>query len=147
MEPICCKQCGDSRHVRNGFVRGHQRYKCRNCGCNFTLTPPRGAPETKKALAVLLYSKGKSSYRWIGELLDISWVTAYRWLRAFAEALPEPAVREDVREMELDEMWHFLQKKRTSCGSGKLMIVLRDDVLPGLSVIVIRVPSRHYGTR
>jgi transposase-like protein len=147
MGQVCCKNCGVSRYVKNGFVRGHQRYKCKDCGCNFTPTPPRGAGETKKALAVLLYSKGKSSYRWIGELLDVSWVTVYRWLRAFAESLPEPEVRADVREMELDEMWHFVQEKKTKFGSGKLTIVLRDDVLPGLSVIVIRTPSRRYGTR
>ncbi len=147
MGQVCCKKCGVSRYVKSGLVRGLQRYKCKDCGCNFTHTPPCGAPETKKALAVLLYSKGKSSYRWIGELLDVSGVTVYRWLRAFAESLPEPQLSEDVQEMELDEMWHFLQKKKTSCGSGTLMIALRDAVSPGLSVIVIRTVSGHYGRK
>ncbi len=116
MGQVCCKKCGVSRYVKSGLVRGLQRYKCKDCGCNFTHTPPCGAPETKKALAVLLYSKGKSSYRWIGELLDVSGVTVYRWLRAFAESLPEPQLSEDVQEMELDEMWHFLQKKKAQYG-------------------------------
>jgi len=29
-----------------------------------------------------------------------------------AESLPEPEVREEIREMELDELWHFLQAKK-----------------------------------
>ena len=100
-----------------------------------------------KALAVLLYSKGKSSYGWIATLLNVSRVSVYRWIRAIAGSLPEPEVGEGVQELELDEMWHFLQEKKTRSGSGKLMIALRRDVLPGLSVIVIRTPSGPYGPR
>lgn len=147
MGQVCCKDCSSLAYVKNGFVRGHQRYRCRDCGCSFTKTPRRGKPEMMKALAVLLYSKGKSSYGWIATLLNVSRVSVYRWIRDIAGSLPEPEVGEDVQEMELDEMWHFLQEKKTRSGSGKLMIALRRDVLPGLSVIVIRTPSGSYGTK
>jgi MYXO-CTERM domain-containing protein len=31
-----------------------ERYLCRSCGCNFTMTPPRGKPPGMMALAALL---------------------------------------------------------------------------------------------
>ena len=49
MAGLSCKTCGGLEHVRNGKVRGQQRYRCRACGCNFTDTPPRGKPASIKA--------------------------------------------------------------------------------------------------
>jgi uncharacterized protein (DUF983 family) len=50
-----CKGCGSEAHIKNGFMRGKQRYRCKACGLNFTDTPPRGLPLALKATAVLLY--------------------------------------------------------------------------------------------
>jgi transposase len=96
-------------------------------------------------LAVLLYSFGKASFRWLGKLLDVSAVSAYKWVRQAAEALPEPEVREEIREMELDELWHFLQAKKTSVGFGKPMIVTHGVVSPGWWVAVIMLPLSNSG--
>src|SRR4051812_12914443 len=37
-----CKRCGSEAHVKNGLMRGQQRYRCKACGLNFTDTPPPG---------------------------------------------------------------------------------------------------------
>lgn len=147
MEQIICKRCASAKWVKNGFVRGMQRYHCQDCGYNFTHTPLRGKPAAVKALAVLLYSMGKASYEWIGQLLDVSGVAVYKWIRQTAESLPEPQMREEIQEMELDEMWHFIQSKKTSVGSGRPMTVVQGDVWPGLSAIVILLPSSGYGKK
>ena len=55
-----CKRCGSERQVKNGLMRGQQRYLCKDCGLNFTDTPPRGKPLALKAAAVLLYVSGLS---------------------------------------------------------------------------------------
>src|SRR3982751_6447703 len=47
-----CKGCGSGEHVKNGFMRGKQRYLCKACGLNFTDTPPRGMPLRVKVEAV-----------------------------------------------------------------------------------------------
>ena len=46
-----CKGCGGEEHVKNGLMRGKQRYRCKACGLNFTDTPPRGMPQQVKATA------------------------------------------------------------------------------------------------
>ena len=38
MTEIICKRCQATDYVKNGIVRGLQRYRCRNCSCNFTST-------------------------------------------------------------------------------------------------------------
>jgi len=38
-----CKRCGAGDYARSGVVCGHQRYRCRACGCHFTDTPARAA--------------------------------------------------------------------------------------------------------
>jgi transposase len=56
-----CKRCGSEEQVKNGLMRGQQRYLCKGCGLNFTDTPTRGKPLALKAAAVLLYVSGMSA--------------------------------------------------------------------------------------
>jgi transposase len=53
-----CKECGSEEHVKNGFMRGKQRYRCKACGLNFTDTSLPGKPWAMKVTAVLLYVSG-----------------------------------------------------------------------------------------
>ena len=62
-------------------MRGKQRYLCKDCGLNFTDTPPRGKPLALKAAAVLLYVSGLSMNR-TAKLLGVSTPTIQAWLRA-----------------------------------------------------------------
>src|SRR5215207_4898596 len=65
-----CKRCGSEEHVKNGLMRNKQRYRCKDCGLNFTDTPPRGKPLALKAAAVLLYVRGLSMNRTAKLLVD-----------------------------------------------------------------------------
>src|ERR1700750_1460707 len=124
-----CKGCGGEEHVKNGFMRGKQRYRCKACGLNFTDTPPRGMPLRIKVEAVLLYLSGLSMNR-TAKLLGVSTPSVQAWIERVAEnstpsvqagierfaevyaQKPEPEGRAVV--VELDEMWHFLKKRRVS---------------------------------
>ena len=66
-----CKRCGSEEHVKNGRMRGKQRYLCKACGLSFTATPAAGKPLAMKATAVLLYVSGLSMNR-TGKLLGVS---------------------------------------------------------------------------
>ena len=109
---LCCKRCGSEEQVKNGLMRGQQRYLCKGCGLTFTDTPARGKPLALKAAAVLLYGSGLSMNR-TAKLLGVSTPTIQAWLEPFAAAYaqkPEPEGRAVV--IELDEMWHDLKKSR-----------------------------------
>jgi transposase len=135
-----CKRCGAEEHVRNGLMRGKQRYRCKACGLNFTDTPPRGMPLAMKVAAVLLYVSGLSMNR-TAKLLGVSTPTVMAWIERFAAVYaqkPEPKGRAVV--VELDEVWHYLKKSRTSSGSGRLGIVLQAEWLIGSAAVVTPPP-------
>jgi transposase len=135
-----CKRCGGEEQIKNGFMRGKQRYRCKACGLNFTDTPPRGMPLRVKVTAVLLYLSGLSMNR-TAKLLGVSTPSAMTWIEQFAEVYaqkPEPEGRAVV--VELDELWHYLKKSRTSSGSGRLGIVLQGEWLTGNVGVVTPPP-------
>ena len=122
-------------------MRGQQRYLCKDCGLNFTDTPPRGKPLALKAAAVLLYVSGLSMNR-TAKLLGVSTPTVQAWLEQFAAAYaqkPEPEGRAVV--IELDEMWHYVKKRPSPSGSGQLGIVLQGSGWTGNAAVVTRPPA------
>ncbi len=136
-----CKRCGSERQVKNGLMRGQQRYVCKECGLNFTDTPPRGKPLALKAAAVLLYVSGLSMNR-TAKLLGVSTPTVQAWLEQFAAVYaqrPEPEGRAVV--IELDEMWHYVKKSQSHSGSGRLGIVLQASWWTGNAAVVTRPPA------
>ena len=141
-----CKGRGSEEPVRNGFMRGKQRYRCKACGLNFTDTAPRGVPLRVKVTAVLLYLSGLSMNR-TAKLLGVSTPSVMAWIERFAEVYaqkPEPEGRAVV--VELDEMWHFLKKRPTSSGSGRLGIVLPDGSSTGSWAVVTGPPSNDFSS-
>jgi transposase len=108
-----CKKCGSGQAVKNGVIGGRQRYKCKDCGYNYREGDNRTNDKVaaKKALCILLYAMAKGSYRMIGRILQIDHTLVYRWIRSFGESLPEPEVSGEIKEMEFDEMWHFIGSK------------------------------------
>lgn len=141
MTEIGCKRCGASDYVKNGIVRGLQRYRCRQCACNFTATQPRGKPLAMKALALLLYGMGNMSFCSIARILQVSDVAVLKWIRAEAARLPEPERAADVVLLTIDEMWHFLKKRPKSFGSGGPMILCSGEPWPGCWVTVTMQPA------
>src|SRR3954447_25518328 len=135
-----CKGCGSEEQVKNGFMRGKQRYRCKGCGLNFTDTPPRGMPLRLKVGAILLHVSGLSMNR-TAKLLGVSTPTVQAWIERFAEVYAQkPAPEGRAVVVELDEMWHFLKKRPTSSGSGRLGIVLQAAWLTGSAGVVTPAP-------
>jgi transposase len=147
MDEVRCKRCHSAGFVKNGKVRGHQRYRCSDCGYNFTDTPIRGKPAAMKALAVLLYAMGNASYGMIARLLGVSNVAVLKWIRHEASGLEDPTTPADVEIVQLDEMWHFVDGKKTSAGSGRRSIRSKGELWPGFWVSVTMQPAEGFSTK
>lgn len=134
----CCKKCRGEEVVKNGHIRGQQRYKCKGCGCSFILGDKRAKPESaaKRALAVILYALGKASYGFIAKLFGVTRAAVLKWIRKEGARIDKPKIPSNIKEMEFDEMWHFIGSKKTSYGSSKPWIVLQEKLLHGCSVVV-----------
>ena len=140
---MICKKCLNDNSVKNGFIRGYQRYKCKDCGCVYTDTKARGKPESMKALAIVLYTACNASLGMIGKLLEVSNVAVLKWVRKEARGLDKPAVSEHSKYIIIDEMWHFVDGKKTRFGSGKPMILYQGEWSPGNWVGVMLERSKN----
>ena len=56
MSQLSCKKCQSERYVKSGHTRGHQRYKCKDCGCQYTNTKRIGVHPALKSFAIVLYA-------------------------------------------------------------------------------------------
>ena len=146
---IPCKNCQQTNTVKNGFIRGKQRYKCHACYYTFVIGDERHKPETdlKKALSVILYSLGKSSFGCLAKLFCVSRTTAYYWIRDMAATTEEPSIPDNSHEIDCDEMWYFIQSKKRSSGSSKPWIIAQGELLPGYSVVVMLQRSNDSMTK
>ena len=109
---ISCKRCGSANYVKNGKVRGKQRYRCKECGYNFVEGDERTkVPPLARALALLLYGPGRASYGFIAKLFNVSMPTVLYWIRSEAKKLPEPQLDVEIKEVPLAEICHFINKK------------------------------------
>src|SRR6202050_1275704 len=147
MSEVCCKRCGAADHVKNGIVRGFQRYLCLSCGCNFTMTAPRGKPPAMKALALLLYAMGNVSFGSIARILGVSDVAVLNWVRDEARKTPEPSTKAEVVVVTLDEMWHFKKKRQRNSGFGEPMTLLLGEPSPGFLVAVMTPHANISSTK
>ncbi|NAW50128.1 IS1 family transposase, partial [Elizabethkingia argentiflava] len=80
-----CPKCHESEKVKNGIFGNLQRYKCKNCGFNFTVYKRGGEySKTIRKKALQLYLEGLG-FRSIGRILDVSNVTILNWIRSFGQ--------------------------------------------------------------
>src|SRR5829696_8338505 len=129
------------------MAHGRQRYRCKACGRSFTATPPRGKPPAMRALAVLLYGLGNASQGMIARLLGVSHVAVYRWVRAAGEAAPAPSAEAAGGIVQIDEMWHFVNGKKTRFGCGGPTTLWHGEPWPGSWVGVMTQPVGGSSTR
>jgi transposase-like protein len=116
-----CSRCGSVQVIKSGFNQGQQRYACKECHFHFITQHKRDFTD-KKVRVVRLYCSGVS-FRQIGRLENVSPTSVRRWVRQYAQDLPEIGVQtQTVSVVELDEQWHFLQKnaKALDLESGRL---------------------------
>lgn len=141
---MLCKNCGNDHVHKNGKVRFQQRYKCKECGFNFVEGDKRSKPLTaiKRAFAIILYSLGKASYGFIAKLFNVTPAAVLKWIRKEAKTIEEPEISCHLEGIEFDEMWHFVQSKKTKDGLSKPWIELPEEPLPGLLAIVMLPPFK-----
>ena len=116
-----CPKCGHTHIVKNGKVKGKQRFKCKNCKFQFTRLTPRGRSPEEKAEAIQLYNLGLSMNA-IATRIGVSATTILNWIRKFAHEYYEKPEPSGALIIEIDEMCHYLKKRKINFGYGKHIV-------------------------
>ena len=118
---MTCPKCACAEAVKNGKMQGKQRYRCKSCGCNYTQSSRYRIDRDTRVKCIRLYLEGVG-FRGISRLTGVSHVIVQVWVKELGDSIerlrPQTEEGEAVSVMELDEMWHFIQKKETNAGSG-----------------------------
>nr|WP_185711605.1 IS1 family transposase [Tannerella forsythia] len=95
------------------MIKEKQRYKCKNCGCNYTVEMKSTAkPKSMKKQALHLYLEGLG-FRSIGRILGVSNVSVLNWIRDFGHKVQElSSQNQDIEMVELDEMHSYIGSKK-----------------------------------
>ena len=84
-----CPKCKSSQNKKNGFRRGKQSYKCKDCGCQYVENPiSRGYTSQVKQICLKMYLNGMG-FRAIARVREIDHSTIINWVRQEGEALPD----------------------------------------------------------
>ncbi|MFC1659568.1 hypothetical protein ACFL0U_03315 [Pseudomonadota bacterium] len=125
---IKCKYCKSTNIVKNGFVLGRQRYKCKNCGKNFTINPNSKYSEYERDLAIFMYINN-CGIRKIGKILNIPFQLVSYWIKRKRGILKEEIKRrnenQEARKMEIleiDELFTYVKKRQAEYEYGLLLI-------------------------
>jgi transposase-like protein len=137
----CC-HCGSGNYHKSGKTKGKQRYKCKGCGYHFTNTHGRGKPPELRLQALKMHTESVG-FRAIARLLGVDVATVVNWVRdegrtlmqQIKHSLPESLDPMDI--IEIDEMWHYTQKKSANCGYGLLYLASPDASSPSRWVLAV----------
>jgi transposase-like protein len=123
-----CKYCGSKRINNNGKVNnGNQRYYCRDCKRNYTITNRKYTNEYKIKI-IKMYLEGMG-IRSIERLEGVSNRAIIYWIRQYdkiiKDKLREQEVSSDIKDieiLEMDELVTHVKKNKTKSGYGLLLI-------------------------
>ena len=119
-----CPRCNSSSHKKNGIVGGRQRYKCHDCGYNYTVELKSTAfSASVKKQALQLYLEGLG-FRSIGRFLGVSHVSVQKWIKKLGQELEALKSENEISIVEMDEMHTYIGNKKNIAGSGLLLIEL-----------------------
>ena len=141
-----CGKCGENNYYKSGKANGKQRYKCKSCGCHFTMSDRREKYSVKQRItAITLFRKGLS-LRSIAEVIWANNVIVLYWIRNIGKFIKDTVLAsavqssKDLEVLEIDELWHYVQKKRKNYGYGLLTLVPEKESLPVKLALVVSKP-------
>jgi transposase len=126
---MICKRCNSDKILKNGKRDKKQCYICKECRHQFLTDKPRHSQQ-EESLAILLYCTGLS-FRAIARILKYNPSTIMRWIHKYSNKNFKKPTPTGELVIELDEMWHFLQSKKTSFGYGRLIAEIQNSLLTG----------------
>ena len=108
-----CPKCNSSQIVKNGYRRGKQCFRCRQCDRQFVPNPRNKpySPEVKQ-LCLKMYLNGMG-LRGIERVTEIHHTTIMNWIKDAGLKLPDAPEESEIPEItEIDELQTFVGNKK-----------------------------------
>ena len=108
-----CPQCNSIRIFKNGYRRGKQSFRCRQCGRQFVCDPQKQPYSSEvKQLCIKMYLNGMG-LRAIERVTEIHHTTVINWIKEAGIKLPDDPQDNEIPEItEIDELQTFVGCKK-----------------------------------
>lgn len=108
-----CSKCQSSQTKKNGFRRGKQSFRCKDCGYQYVDNPkPRAYPAEVKQLCLKMYLNGMG-FRAIARVTEIDHTKIINWVKEQGQELSDDPGEKEIPEItELDELQTFVGCKK-----------------------------------
>lgn len=125
-----CPKCGSEKKVKSGIINNRQRYKCKECGYNFTVSKLGKEIDNYYVIKALqLYIEGVS-YREIERILGVSHVSVMNWVRKYGIRPPKnTAYRPTYKVLTHSELMDYMALPDRLKGSGLMLTELGDKYM------------------
>ena len=141
IKALKCVKCGSVEAVKNGFVNGWQRYKCKKCGYQYTKQSPQGQSIFVQILASTLFLVGFTK-REIARIVGVSAMSVVRWIRKYhLYYLTSIAPMENRRILNKKEVEQIFKNSP----SEEMLVISR--TLPSgaqIDVVIHQIPFKKY---
>ncbi len=123
-----CPKCNSENNIKAGIVKGKQRYKCKDCGYNFTVERKSNDKSQIKRQAIHLYLEGYKPV-YIAKILKVSYVSIYKWIKGYGDNIKKD--RASIKRIKIERMKnianHFKEEDSKDDSNGYLFIDLKKD--------------------
>ena len=117
---IRCKSCSSGNYVKNGFVDGVQRYKCKECTMNFVDGDKRQKYTAADHLKVIKLYLENCGIRTIERLTGVRNSQISKWIEGIAAHIKSEMSKvqnnlnsvKDIAILEIDELCTYIKKDR-----------------------------------
>ena len=100
-----CKHCGSDRGVKNGFVQGKQRYKCKDCSKTYREGDERERYTNEQRLRVLKWYLEGAGIMSIERMEGVPNPLIIKWIRKFSkiirQKLNEAIIPENAKDLQI----------------------------------------------
>ena len=125
-----CPNCNSEHFVKSGVINKRQRYKCKDCGYNFTVNKlGKKIDDYYVNKALQLHLEGLT-YREIERILGISHVTVMNWVKKHNIKRPHnPNYHPTYKILNAQELGVYFSNPENVTGSGTIVTELGDKFM------------------
>ncbi|MFN3850590.1 MAG: hypothetical protein ACK4NY_14240 [Spirosomataceae bacterium] len=125
-----CPQCDSTNISRNGIIKERQRFKCKECGYNFTVEKIGKSIDSYYVIKALQLFVEGVSYREIERLLGVSHVSVMNWVKKYQIKVPKQKdYHPTYKVMNHKELAEFYSNRENLRGAGMIVTELGDKFM------------------
>ena len=125
-----CPKCAGTELVKNGIIGQRQRFRCKPCRYNFTVSKIGNSVRTYYVIKALqLYLEGVG-LREIERLLGVSHVSVMKWVKKYGITAPHNnEYYPTYKVLNHSELTEFMSKRENVEGAGMIITELGDKFM------------------